>query len=63
VREQDKAGGSEEQECQSVASVVPTHLIQIKAGSEEVSYLCYRSTVNVYHHIAGRGLSLVTCCG
>lgn len=63
VREQDEAGGSEKQECQSVASDVPTHFIQIKAGSEEVRYLCYRSIIGVYHYIAGRVLSLMTCCG
>jgi len=63
VREQDEAVGSEKQECQSVASDVPTHLIQIKAGSEEVRYLCYRSIISVYHHAAGRILSLMTCCG
>lgn len=62
VREQDEAGGSEEKECQSVASDVPTHFIQIKAGSEEVRYLCYRSMISVYHHIACMVLSLMTCC-
>lgn len=40
VREQDEAGGYEKQEYKSVASDVPTHFIQIKAGSEEVRYLC-----------------------
>lgn len=37
VREQDEAGESEKQECQSVASDVPPHFIQIKAGSEEIA--------------------------
>ena len=54
IREQDEAGGSEKQVCRSVVSDVPTHLIQIKAGLEEVKYLYYRRIINVYHHITGR---------
>jgi hypothetical protein len=46
VREQDEAGESEKQECQSVASDVPPHFIQIKAGSEEVRCLYFRSIFN-----------------
>jgi len=63
VREQDEAGGSEKRECQSVASAVPAHFIQIKAGSEEVRYLCYRSIISACHRIACMVLSLMTCCG
>ena len=63
MREQDEAGGSENQECQSVPSDVPTHFIQIKARSEEVRYLCYIIIISVYHHIACRVLSLVTYNG
>jgi hypothetical protein len=42
---------SENQELHSVAAVVPPHFIQIKAGSEEVRYLYYRS---MFNRISGR---------
>jgi hypothetical protein len=37
---------SENRESHSVAAVVPSHYIQIKAGSEEVRCLYYRSMCN-----------------
>jgi hypothetical protein len=48
VREQDEAGEFEKQECQSVVSDVPPHFIQVKAGSEEVRCVYYRSMSNNY---------------
>jgi hypothetical protein len=38
--------GFESQESHSVATVVPPHFIQIKAGSEEVRFQFYRSMLN-----------------